>query len=351
LGTTTQYQFCTTGATHNGKPLYTTTVGMTDYNLEWDSYYNYWRVTGLTINSNSLVIRSTDTSDLPLTSFTVYGGPWANYYTATATSGICGSPSNVYFISCTETNPSCFNTSDGSIISVANGGNGGWSYSLDGIIYNNYTGIFTGLPSGTYTVYAKDISGNTTNCIVNLTGPAPSNYFIPIIVDVPQYSSTIGNMIYYKSKFVIDTTALPIGLSVSFEVEMDFSMSYNEPNVVLFDTTQPNPRIFKNALPVNSALTGGVGFTSISPFYCSTYSTFVGNDVYTSVPITMTNTDTTIGTIFFGIDTATYGAFVNPCITSGTVVVNVSLKNLVTNQSCVDVIANPVSTAPITQTY
>ncbi|MCE7996801.1 MAG: hypothetical protein HEP71_32875 [Roseivirga sp.] len=67
---------------------------------------------------------------------------------------------------------SCFGETDGSLTVTASGGNPGYSYSLDGVNFNNTSGIFDALAAGTYTIATKDSKGCTTASMITITEPA-----------------------------------------------------------------------------------------------------------------------------------------------------------------------------------
>lgn len=75
------------------------------------------------------------------------------------------------------TNPLCAvgsNTATGSFSISASGGSGApFTYTLTSPVITNATGIFTGLPAGTYNVNIKDAAGCATTASVTLTNPTP----------------------------------------------------------------------------------------------------------------------------------------------------------------------------------
>jgi len=75
-------------------------------------------------------------------------------------------------------NPLCNGTADGSITIIATGGTGIYDFSITGPVNaNNTTGIFTGLPAGTYTVSLRDanlcVASSSVPLTVTLTEPDP----------------------------------------------------------------------------------------------------------------------------------------------------------------------------------
>jgi hypothetical protein len=78
----------------------------------------------------------------------------------------------VVSVSATGTNPTCFGSTNGSIlVNSASGGSGsGYSYSKDNVTYQTGT-TFSSLTNGTYTIYAKDSNGcvGSTSVTLNRT--------------------------------------------------------------------------------------------------------------------------------------------------------------------------------------
>ena len=60
--------------------------------------------------------------------------------------------------------PACYGEQNGSIASVATGGSGGYTYSIDGMDFHDQ-GTFDNLPAGTCSVVVKDLN----NCIKTST--------------------------------------------------------------------------------------------------------------------------------------------------------------------------------------
>jgi hypothetical protein len=72
-----------------------------------------------------------------------------------------------------NTNIGCYNGNDGSItINGVTGGTGTLQYSINGVIWTS-NNIFTGLSSGVYGVYVRDVNGCIGTQTVTLTQPSP----------------------------------------------------------------------------------------------------------------------------------------------------------------------------------
>ncbi len=354
---TYQYQFCSNNTFANGKPVYETTVSGNTYYVKWDVSFSssrwiivnnmnqYMPLPGAPLGST--IILSYDPSSLPLSSWNIYfpyssPTPLSNI---AAVSGNCSNPLTLEPIFgqqivlpydpidmiCTQTNPSCYGLSNGSIISKATGGYGGWTYSLDGVIYSNTTGIFNNLSSGTYTIYAKDIGGTINTCTVELLAPTPINYQLPFtITNDLRLISTNGNMNYYAVDYTINNTTIPQNTNISFDFVLTFNKSYIEPGSADFDISDVYQEFTLNGVPQTFVETqntspSNIGTSSCSP---SVYSRYGSIQQYVISGITINNSDTINGKIVFGIDTETYGMFITPCITQGTVSVTAELSNI-----------------------
>lgn len=354
LQTVASYQFCPSSTFYNGKPVYTTTVSSTTYYMKWNVVGSYWEINDggtpqLPIPENT-IIRSSDISSVPLSSWVVYSssliGVPGGVYKATATVGTCPvvlptleptfmtvfSSSPYYDITCIETNPTCFDKNDGSIVSTATGGAGGWLYSLDGVMYTNSTGVFTQLYSGPYTIYAIDLSGNVTSCNVNLIAPQPTTLQIPISLSEFVLTNKINNMNYYQSNVIIDTSFIPQYLNVTFDYSLNYSLAYVQPGSVTFDTTYHSLNISNSAqtFDYTSPLSYITGTSTCSP---TIYKKYMGNDIYTITGITVSNSDTITGTIIIGIDTDSLGMLDGNCLTTAYVTVTTNISNIVITQS------------------
>ncbi|MBL7764811.1 MAG: choice-of-anchor L domain-containing protein [Chitinophagaceae bacterium] len=77
------------------------------------------------------------------------------------------------FNTLSPTNPTCFNQTNGSVLTGASSANGAITYTLNPGGASNTTGSFNGLGNGGYTVQATDASGCTATTTFNLTQPTP----------------------------------------------------------------------------------------------------------------------------------------------------------------------------------
>lgn len=349
---TYQFQFCSTGNILHGKPTYQTTISAVTYTMSWDSVYSRWYIANSIgqymplpgQNIGDSFMYSYDPSSLPLSNWNIYF-PNLNtppFNTISAASGNCANPLtlsslfgdqlasyNPIDITCTQTNPTCFGVNDGAIISKATGGYGGWTYSTDGIYYTNSTGIFTNLSAGTYTIYASDISGNITSCNVTLIAAKETVYQLPILLrGGTKLINNINNFNYYKTEFIIDNTLIPNNVILTFDFSITYSYSYIQPGSVNFDSGNIELSINNNSQIIQLINSTPLSAAGTSPCSPAVYKKFVGSDEFIATGITINNTDIINGYITFGIDTATDGQFISPCITSGTVSVTAKINNL-----------------------
>ncbi len=123
----------------------------------------------LSYSVNSTTYQSgTNFSGLSSGTYTVYVRDVAGCLASTTTTITQPSPVSALV---TVSNPGCNGGYDGSLSIGGSGGSGGYTYSLNGVNYENY-GLFLNLPGGNYTVYVKDKNGcvYTTNSV--LTEPS-----------------------------------------------------------------------------------------------------------------------------------------------------------------------------------
>jgi len=300
---TYQFQFCSTGNNANGKPTYQTTISAVTYTMTWDSVYSRWYIAnnigqfmplpGQGIGDSFMF--SYDPNTLPLSNWNIYFPSLTPppFNSVSAASGNCANPLtlNPLFgeqivlpydqidITCTQTNPSCFGISDGTIISKAIGGYGGWTYSTNGLFYTNSTGIFTNLSAGTYTIYASDIGGNITSCNITLVAEKETIYQLPILLSggtklIPNGN---GNTNFYKTDFIIDNTLLPNNIILTFDFTLTYSYSYIEPGSVTFESGPSDLQINNNSQDFINTNTSSLSIAGTSP--CSPEQTFVFRDI------------------------------------------------------------------------
>lgn len=328
-----RYTFCYNGNSYNGKPEYFTTINLINYYARWNFINQYWELDPIP-DYPSLIIRSSDPKDTPLTGWFVFGNN-AQFFSCKSTEGQCESVDKTYSIKCNFNSPSCVNENDGSITSVATGGNPPWQYSLDNVNFIN-VGIFNGLFSGAYTVYAKDSSGNTTSCDVTLSPSQPKTYQVPMIVMAgpDRVGTTINDLTKYKIDFTIDTSLLPVGVNIEFDYVVTYTKTYSEPGTVSFITTGHS--ISVNNIQKTMSLIDSGPFINISTSQCNPiHDVYAAYDIYSATAITGNNTSNIVGYIEYTIDIDPGFTFDPLCYTRGTVGINAYLSNITVDNDCV----------------
>jgi hypothetical protein len=206
-------------------------------------------------------------------------------------------------------------------------------YSLDGITYSNTTGIFTNVGVGLYTVYAKDSLGVVLSTPV--TVPSYAQPLINVIVNT-QFTqiASVGNMDYYKVDFTYDTSTLPIGLTFNADYILNYNLSYTEPGLVTFDTTLHTLNL--NGVPQTINNTSSIALSPVGSSSCNPlYDIYGGTEQYSSLSISIENSDIVEGTIIVGININSVGVLASPCITSAQVDIQASLNvTYPTNPTC-----------------
>lgn len=97
-----------------------------------------------------------------------------------------GEPTALTFDSQTTADISCFGSADGKITLILSGGTPPYQYSIDGgASYLSNGGVFTGLSSGTYSIYGKDSHGcNLAGAQLNIQEPSSISIISEIVTDV-----------------------------------------------------------------------------------------------------------------------------------------------------------------------
>jgi hypothetical protein len=330
-----QIEVCYTGDTLNGKPLYTNGVESVSWNTN-----GYWELNGYA-DPNGTIIRSGDFDLYPDTNWLAVG-LYSSYYTITTTNGACVTSPPVPSLSAYGEEITC-NTLFGNIVASAIGGTPPWMYSLDGITYSNTIGIFTNVGSGLYTVYAKDSLGVVLSTPV--TVPSYAQPQITVSVNATQFTqiASVGNMDYYKVDFTYDTSTLPIGLTFNADYILNYNLSYTEPGSVTFDTTLHTLKLNGVLQTINntsSIALSPVGSSSCNPLY----DIYGGTEQYSSLSISIENSDIVEGTIIVGININSVGVLVSPCITSAQVDIQALLNvTYLENPNCYSINAQQIN--------
>ncbi|MFH6992892.1 T9SS type B sorting domain-containing protein [Flavobacterium sp. FlaQc-48] len=144
-------------------------------------------------------------------------------------------------------NPKCNGSSDGTIQLKPGGGAGGFTYSKDGITYNN-TSFFTGLGAGNYTYYVKDTNRCTKSITVTLVAPdaisGTASITTPYTCDNPATITvgatvTGGNGIY---KYTLNRNGVPLvtqdtKVFGNITAAGNYTVTISDSNLCTFTTT------------------------------------------------------------------------------------------------------------------
>lgn len=180
------YQFIPAG-TQNGRYKWTSSAnGLTMY---WNNSNNInrWQIDGFTGGGIPV---SYSQALIPLSSWSI-AGTNSNQLIVSASQGNC--PTSLPLISNAQvTNTGCSSgPCTGSIILPTTGGVGPYSYSIDGINYQQ-SNIFNGLCAGQFTVFTKDSNGQIVSQILQLqVNNNPINHDVSIqVVGIQQLNAT-----------------------------------------------------------------------------------------------------------------------------------------------------------------
>jgi hypothetical protein len=317
--------------------------------VQWNNTQNYWEMIGFPTTITGTFI-STTVSDIPDTNWTIIGSSVTQQ--VIVYQGNCpidgkGGFTTQLFIE--QENPTCVGDNNGSIFATPYYPST-WSYSLDGLIYPNYSGIFTNLSEGLYTVYAKDSGGTVITETVTLVADPLTYITIPYTTSLQQISS-VGNMNYYNFKVIYNTSLIPVGESVTFDFKFIYSLIYNQPGTVLFDTDNSTILLNGNNQTINN--TNSSPFLISGPLPCNPtyYNQLVGSQEYSVSSLTLVNGDTFEANIVYGIDTQSAGANLNGCITQGSVNINASFENVSITCNCCNLTVNQINQTGNPQIY
>jgi hypothetical protein len=221
---------------------------------------------------------------------------------------------SVVSVSATGTNPTCFGSTNGSIlVNSASGGSGtGFSYSKDNVTYQTGT-TFSSLTNGTYTIYAKDSNGcvGSTSVTLNRTQITATytqeNVFCngaaegSIVVSSPDggqggpYSTKLNAggtyQVLTSSRTYSSLTAGSYTLYIkdSADCERTYTITITQPTAFVITPVVVHPTCFGDS---NGSITVNVsgGDTFLQLYYAlssnlgSTYTAFQASNVFSNLP-------------------------------------------------------------------
>jgi len=201
------YQFIPAG-TQNGRFKWTSSAnGLTMY---WNNSNNInrWQIDGFVGGG---IPASTSQALVPLSSWSIVGNN-PNQLIVSASQGNC--PTSLPLISKAQvTNTGCSGgPCTGSIILATSGGVGPYSYSIDGINYQQ-SNIFNGLCAGQFTVFTKDNNGQIVSQILLIqTNSNPINHDVSIQVLGTQQLNATTQIFSWKLSI---NPPLPLGTTAT----------------------------------------------------------------------------------------------------------------------------------------
>ena len=320
----------------------------TSYELDivWNPINNRWEIyiagttppTPFTVGEG--IVASTTFDLIPDSAWAIFGGDLS--YTLTMTRGNCPTVIPLQ-VNVDPTNSSCQGTTNcnGEILILAENGYPPYLYSIDGgITYSdNYT--FTNLCPNTYSVVVRDSFNNTQTSSVSIGfDSSPTTYQLSLqnvgpatTTSVPNVSQTVT-----QQMTLVVTPALPVGVSVTFNLVSTDLLTFNGPGTGNISSTWD---VRKNNQLVNTIVGPTTTVSQGNRPFCSPNTQIVNSRDYSSV-ITITNGDV-VNITSTVVDTITNGqvAAQTNCTTNliGQISASILTPTIVGN-NCSSVIGN-----------
>lgn len=327
-----QYQFFSAG-TYNGYPSWVSSTP--NQKIYFNTATNQWNVSGWTLSGIPVL---TQQISPPIGLWTVNG---ANR-TVNVTQGNCGT--NIV-ATIQKTNPTCNAYANGTIkVNNVVGGTAPYTYSLDNITYQN-SNIFNNLYTGNYTVYVKDVIGNTATFGTVLTPQQSTTTYQVDLSFVPSNPASINttNSVQKTANWVISVTPpLPANRVVNMTIYNTTSMSAGtasngSPTLTYSNTTGTTGTA--QFLTSNTQTT-----TNSYPNTVACHPNFYTTGITRTYTVSISGTGTVTGTIFQKVQVVNQG---QGCNTVGSISDTISIGNIVLNnqQGCETI---STSVTPIT---
>jgi len=226
------WQFVGNGS-KNGK---TTWTYGGEYNITWSSTRNRWEILG----SDNItpftpvgggLFASTTTALYPDAGWGLVGG--TQTYSATVTQGNC--PSSIPLqVTLTSENSSCNTTTNcnGSITVNALYGVAPYIYSINNGVTYQTASVFTNLCPGTYTILTSDATNATNSQTISVGfDTQPITYQLSLSADTSATQTVTTNNYASSTTYLkaVVTPALPIGLTIGFDLTVSSVKTYNGP--------------------------------------------------------------------------------------------------------------------------
>ena len=234
----TQTNF-SSGSTINGFPSWTSITP--SYLMYYNTGTTRWEVSGYT---NGSVYRISPTT--PPTGSWVITGPNAFNTTINVITGVCGNPPLTLTVNANS--PLCSTQANGSASIVGNGGVPSYTYSLNGVTYQN-SNTFLNLNSGSYTAYIKDSLGTISTQSFTLTSQQNfQNYNVNLVLTQGNTVS-VGNSFTKTSTWSVSVSPNPLPVGVTVNMNLLFNIGWTGytssptigPTITNSITTNSNP--------------------------------------------------------------------------------------------------------------
>lgn len=263
----------------NGKVSWTSVSG---YTIEWNPFNNTWNMVGYTFNGGSL--QSKTTSNIPDNGwYSVGTNLLANVSVVqSACSAYTFLDMNIQTFS-----TDCEGNCNGSIVINPIGGSAPYQYSINNGVTYQLSNIFTNLCASTYPVVVLDASGITdTQTVVVQQQAATTTYS----VGVQKINQTSGGLSRTMTWKVTVSPALPVGVTLNFDLLVSVSQSEKRPGSGDINYTS---QVKKNTTTVG---TTPVTTSSIVPRPFCSPNTQTDTNIVETRTLTMTNGDVVSGT-------------------------------------------------------
>lgn len=329
--TTNQYQFLS-ASTINGYPSWTSNTLTMYYNTTAFK----WLISGWT-ESGVPNLQSNLSPPIGIWSLDGVAGD------ANVTQGQCTSN---FVISTNQTNPTCVNSVNGTImVTSVVGGTPPYTYALNNPAPGNFQNgnIFTGLDDGTYTVYAKDIIGNVgVKNIVLSPQQSITNYLVQLTFLPPNPTTSLqSNFSEVSFQYQINITPpLPNNKTVTFDLIHTTTISAGTTSVgspVITYTTSTGATGNAQHTSFNQSTTNN----SFPPFTISCHPNYYTTATTRAYSSQITGSGVLNGNIYKKVQVASSPS----CNMVGTVVDTITVSNVtLVNQTNCETINTPTTT-------
>jgi len=261
------------GGDVNGRPKWSGQFNNDNLTVEWDSSNLRWQIKGWTLTSGIPISNSTST--IPVGEWVMAGGTQAAQLNMTQ--GTCPQYLPLYSSVLAEntTCPGLFNC-NGSISVTAAYGVPPYQYSIDNGVTYQSSNIFPNLCANNYTVVTKDSVGSQLFNTINVGYTSvQTNYTIGVTTQ-GNLNPARGTQISYWSVEV--TPPLPVGVSISFELDANITKYYYEPGT---GSIVDNVIVTKNNITQTPVSTTTSPTLTYSRPHCSPYDYTVDGAVKT----------------------------------------------------------------------